>query len=221
MRCRFGFRVLAIAMPAMLGLTSSLPATTIYDDFDSASLDTGLWSVQNYGGSVSQASSEVTVGGAAFYEIDSTSEWGPGKVFQITIGSTAPTGMSAIGTYGTGAGTPGFAVRNDTGSWQFDVQTGATHGRYAVAAPAANDVLEFVWNSDYSVDYRLNGSLVVTDTTVLPTGVVHFIVANWGGQGRNTAIGSVAIAAIPEPTTLILMVSGAFGLLCYAWRRRK
>lgn len=218
MRCRFGFRVLAITIPAILGLTSSLLATTIYDDFDSASLDAGLWSVQNYGGSASQASSEVTVHSNAggFYQIDSTSGWGQGNVFTITIGTTAPTGTNAIGLY-CGAG-GSFSVRNDSGSWYFDVNGGTADSLVAVNAPAANNVLEFTWNSN-SVTYK-NGSEVVTETTQLPTGVAHFFLANWDGPA-NLNVASVAVGPVPEPSTVAFALSGLLGLLCYAWRKRK
>lgn len=41
-----------------------------------------------------------------------------------------------------------------------------------------------------------------------------------GGRPNNVAF-DVTITAIPEPSTLTLLPAGAFGLLAYAWRKRK
>jgi hypothetical protein len=47
----------------------------------------------------------------------------------------------------------------------------------------------------------------------------------WGAPppevGCYLRIGRVNFSAVPEPGTLVLLGAGLFGLLCYAWRKRK
>lgn len=42
-----------------------------------------------------------------------------------------------------------------------------------------------------------------------------------GNAGSTFGIDSVSITAVPEPSTLVLLGAGLFGLLAYAWRKRK
>ena len=174
------------------------------------------WTIP-YGGTVTEGNQVDINQGGGYTEIDSTSQWGQGNEFIITISGTAPTGTDAIGLYGTGAGTPAISVRNDSGSWVFDVGgAGLTESLTSVAAPAAHDVLQFVWTSN-SVAYILNGSTVATQTTAIPTGVAGFSLACW--NYGDLKIASVAVAQSPRPNHGAGVIDGRFArsaLLCLA-----
>ena len=41
------------------------------------------------------------------------------------------------------------------------------------------------------------------------------------GYANRTGIDSVTVTATPEPSVMALLVTGLFGLLAYAWRKRR
>jgi hypothetical protein len=45
--------------------------------------------------------------------------------------------------------------------------------------------------------------------------------STWYGWGNRTGVDNVTVTTTPEPGTMVLCGSGLFGLLCYAWRRRR
>jgi len=47
------------------------------------------------------------------------------------------------------------------------------------------------------------------------------ITANCQSTSSGTMLSAVAFDAVPEPGTIMLLVTGAIGLLAYAWRKRK
>jgi hypothetical protein len=63
------------------------------------------------------------------------------------------------------------------------------------------------------------------------TAAVHVNFLNslnyWAGHSANSGspctfgIDRVSLSAVPEPSTLMLLASGLFGLAAYAWRKRK
>jgi hypothetical protein len=81
------------------------------------------------------------------------------------------------------------------------------------------------WHSTSGVwatgDYNYDGSVTISDLSLLA--------ANWhdsitltaalASLGYNSATGT--FAAVPEPSTLAMLAGSLFGLLCYAWRKRK
>jgi hypothetical protein len=71
-----------------------------------------------------------------------------------------------------------------------------------------------VWElADFNYDGEVDGAdvdiwkLKVGSSLALPP-------PSPGGMGLSASI-------VPEPGTLILLVTGLLGLLCYAWRKRK
>jgi hypothetical protein len=178
-----------------------------------------LWSVQDYGGSASQASSVVTIGGAGFYEIDSKSSWGHGT-YTIKLGPNAPTGSAGVGLIDTGF-VNGMRVSNSTGAWMFEVWQGGTSHNVGIDDPVGGEQYDIIWHAD-SVELQKNGIddyVVVTD--VHPTGNMMFALYDGYPSVGSAQVDYVAAAPVPEPSTLVLLATGSLGLLCYAWRKRK
>lgn len=214
---------LAVAAFMVLGSTGTLSATTIYDDFDGDSINTGLWTVSPSGnGTATVANSVLTLSSPddnSGVELKSAIAWGY-NTFRFTIGG-AFDGRNGFGINGGGE----FAiVRSDlggsgNGNWKFHVYT--TSGQYTsdvIVAPAAGDVFDIAWKAD-SVSLLKNGSPVDSETTVLPTATPKGFQLFCYAGGAIGAYGSVS--AIPEPSTIILLATGVFGLLACAWRKRK
>lgn len=115
----------------------------------------------------------------------------------------------------------------------FKAMVWATGSNFATSVPA-----------DLTADILVNGTSVATKTisftALSPTPSFTTYSLNWtanttgelgirfhtqAGAGFNaeTGVGTVGLsyASVPEPSTVVLMVMGLFGLLAYAWRKRK
>ncbi len=55
----------------------------------------------------------------------------------------------------------------------------------------------------------------------VPEGATRLFFGFRDGFGWYDNVGSVTVSVIPEPSTLILLATGALGLLLHGWRRRK
>lgn len=215
---------LTVAALLVLGFAGTVSATTIYDDFGGSSVDTNLWTVSPSGNATAAVADSVLTltspDDNSGVELRSTSTWGY-NTFRFTIGG-AFDGRDGFGINGGGE----FAiVRTDlggsgNGNWKFHVYTPSGEYRSGViAAPAAGDFFDIVWKAD-SVSLLKNGSPVDSETTVLPTATSPkgFQLFCYAG-GATGAYGSVSV--VPEPSTLLLLATGVFGLLAYAWRKQK
>ena len=69
--------------------------------------------------------------------------------------------------------------------------------------------------------YDAANSLVYVYDTSLPNGQNPGVIT-WGGSYNGTPQWGVTVMEpVPEPSTIMLLVVGAFGLLIYTWRRAK
>jgi len=228
MRARYLFCVLAIAAVAVFGLVGAVSATTIYDDFTGTSLDTTKWTVMNAGGTIvfDGITNMTFAGPAAPEQIGSKTLWGINTTFEFKIGATGTNNAryQEFGIYDVAglAGSPQIFVKDmvTSGAWTFYVGNATTNHTYTLAAaPAAGDVYDIAWTSA-SVVLSRNSTVLVTDTANVPaaTSSMFFTFFDmYGGSASYDYVGTV----VPEPSTLMLMASGLFGLLAYAWRKRK
>lgn len=70
---------------------------------------------------------------------------------------------------------------------------------------------------DYGVNLYLVEQVVTTDPAKTLTGITF---TQTGGTG-NIDIMAVSGALVPEPSTIVLFISGLVGLVAYAWRKRQ
>lgn len=220
MRSRSSFIGLVVVAftSAMSGMAS---AAVLYDDFNGTSLDPTKWTALAGGFSLpTVANSKVT---ATYPQAgESVQQIVPGDTVYFKIGD-APAGYNVFGT-GNSSNTGGIGIRNDQagyGYYQFVVWQGANiyHGP-DIGALSAGDVFKLAWNIDGSASAYKNGVLCgFTNTISVPSGQdIEF------GGGDFLSLDAISVntpLSVPEPSTLVLVGTSMFGLLAYAWRRRR
>jgi hypothetical protein len=74
-----------------------------------------------------------------------------------------------------------------------------------------------------SASVYADGNLLVSGWTGYNTGEAHNVFfGNVGSSAGTCDFAHVTLTyAVPEPSAVMLLISGLLGLLCYAWRRRK
>lgn len=102
--------------------------------------------------------------------------------------------------------------------WSVDVYASATgeadsYAKVGTITPGYTNEGKNVGDRDYGVDFALSAS-----------NVKYVQLTNWSNEGLSDIVTFNEIrfvgAAVPEPSAIALIVSGAFGLLAYAWRKR-
>jgi hypothetical protein len=234
MRPRLLLGALAIAALGLCGVASA--DLVVYDNFDSAQVDTSLWTV-DAGSTVSQSGSILTIGN------------GSGNSVWSGMHSTAQYDASAPNTYefkyisGNAGANPYFGLIGDgpsghnvffrppsTNQWKFGINGVAASG--TLSAPVTQHPYDFVrtantwqlWDAgspglgytDRNLLYETATGTVVFD----PGEKVSFWMAIRPAAGT-LSLGYVAVNAVPEPSTVVLLTAGLVGLLAYAWRKRK
>lgn len=71
--------------------------------------------------------------------------------------------------------------------------------------------------SGSTADYSVLTSLAFTDAATANLG---FFTSSEDG-GAYGYVDNVALSSVPEPSTVTVLATGLFGLLCYAWRKRR
>jgi hypothetical protein len=229
MRLRSSYFVLAISALAIFGMAGAASATFI-DHFDGTALDTGVWNSTQY-----TATYTTTVAGSMLTQVAAghssagelmtkdTSAVVQGDTMYFKLGAApilnAANAMVVFGGWDpTTTGNPHIQIGNWAAGWNVEISDGTTTHNTAISAPAAADLYSVAWTSG-SVVVSRNGSPLVTDTTAVPgSGVSMFVdafVAN--GTTQYDFIG----VNLPEPSVLVLALTGVLGLLAYAWRKRK
>jgi hypothetical protein len=209
--------VLAIVSLGFVGLASG--ATVVYDDFNDGSLNTSLWTTS---GPVTEADGGLKVvypGNAT-----STSMWSDGTRVNITIGALPD--ISAM--YSVGWNAPGYlAFYNGTGTfssgWRWGTCDGVTTTDNAVpGAVSAGDTISFQWGAG-SASLYLNGNVIATESTVVPTGSMPVSFGSGHDAGWSPGsvyIDSVSTSIVPEPSSVALLLGASLlSLLAYAWRK--
>lgn len=222
MRVSTVFSSTAIAMLVVLGLAGQVSAgTVVYDDFSGTALDTTRWTVRATG-SVTEADGILTE--ASYQDVQSTTGWSGAYTATIKLGPTAPVG----GIFGISDMTQQSSNANSVlfgdGFWGGPGWVVEVNNKvYALAAaPMANDVYDIALNPT-GVQIQRNGSLII-DAPVSDVGSMtqnlgfRFISINNGGS---QSIDYAAITAVPEPATIVMLITSIIGLLAYSWRSRK
>jgi len=81
-------------------------------------------------------------------------------------------------------------------------------------------------DSDYTFSYKLgtNGNWNTLGTIADSYGIstIGLYSKTWGGVSiSNATFDSMSFTVVPEPSAVAMVVTGLFGLLAYAWRKRK
>lgn len=140
--------------------------------------------------------------------------------FANTPGSTAA--MGVFNTAGSYTGTYKFIADAPDGTSRFS-QDGVVADAATTAAPIT---LTFTRTSDTAATlnyhYWSDGVAQEVSTTIsgLTAGAYYFgMVSN---PASNSAVfDNLRLSSVPEPSTIMLLITGVLGLLAYAWRKRK
>lgn len=228
MRPHFFLSALAIVVVGLCGVAAA--EMVVYDSFDSAAVDTSLWTVE---GSVAQSGGALTVGS------------GSGNSVWSSVTSTATYDANAQNKYefkfinSSGTENPYFGLMSEagnnvffrrvSGAWKFYVNGAAVSG--ALTAPVSQHPYDFVrtantWQLWDGGAYPTYVPTLMYETAPDNVGfaagdTLSFWIAIRPTPGQ-ISLGYVAAdVAVPEPGTLALVATGVIGLLAYAWRKRK
>lgn len=171
--------------------------TLFYDDFEGSSLDTNKWAGTLSGSAMQSASDSLLTlamtAGPGESTVTSTTAFGY-NTFTFTIGTFTGPDVNVFGIVGQGGRQ--ITMQNDgANGWRLYVNDGSSSYTSSVlATPTADDVYSIVWKSD-SVEVRRNGTSILTETTVLPTGTMNVLLQRyWTGTSTYQ---SVAVGASP------------------------
>ncbi len=130
-----------------------------------------------------------------------------------------------------------FDLTNAQNGWNIDEITSyaawddlRTYQQYSVLATFANNTTQYVIGSaDAGVSFIGEGNLSTKiDITGLGlTGVTSLTFSNFGttSMGMGAVYHEIDVfgsaTTIPEPMSILILASGLFGLLAYAWRKKK
>ena len=218
MRARY--LTIGLVIVALTAFACTASAATLYDDFDQASLDLTTWYVPA-GGFTEPPLADSKVQLTHPDGMDSFQGVLPGDTWYFKIGD-APTGVGLFGT-------PHINIRNDLAGknyWALTVWDTVSGGPYYYGPDMGDlnpgDVVKVAWNADNSVDLFKNDVQYGHADVAIDPG--QYLTAGPGAGGFlsfDVISLNVAPPPVPEPSTIVLLGMGLFGLLAYAWRKRR
>jgi hypothetical protein len=151
---------------------------------------------------------DVRIQGATLYD-----SWIPGALWRAAEAGEYQVTVRFTGTWfadQTPMTNPMYVYVKDgfEGSYT-DLATGAIDGYIGSAAANYADG----WGTVREVDYSSTLTLAAGEDLL-------FLAGGYGAYGHCAGL-DVTISKVPEPGTLALLAGGLFGLVAYAWKRRK
>lgn len=124
--------------------------------------------------------------------------------------------------------TPSYGIfynYDSTGSRFYGVSRSSSGGSVTLAksflASAPTSVKFDITRDGADYVFWANGDEVCRDSALSSTSLPNYMMF-WGTAGAATlSVSADNFGVVPEPSTFILAATGFFGLLCYAWRKRK
>jgi hypothetical protein len=123
------------------------------------------------------------------------------------------------------AGVGRIVLRNDWGVNGYVLQTwdggGSQQSGVLFSNLTAGDRFDFTWSAGVATVSR-DGSLLATNTNYVPAAPLAFVLGSgWQTPALSFDYVALGTGAIPEPSAMILLLTGLLGLFGYAWRKRK
>lgn len=229
--------LVVLAVVALLACIASSPASASVlweDDFTGGPLDSAKWTTTGSGTATVAGGNltlNVAAGDWAYSQIDSVSTWTASTdlYYSFKIGGLPAGNFNIFQVFEGTAQTGMVAMRNDVvAGWLFDVRQGiagtpAYQGTVAQTL-SVGDVFTLKVGPTGSAAYK-NG-VMFDSSSVAPLGMLMVDAQCWRepGQSATQVFDYIRVsntAPVPEPATLVLVATALFGLLCYAWRKRK
>lgn len=161
------------------------------------------------------------------------------KAGGAAIGSASSGGIGSDGSYPSFSYTDGVAV-GSYGTTEPNARAvylfGWTAQSVPISLPAGSSGTVTVWSATGGLEDNYTatlGSLTASYTQNAPVYYAKAVFSfhtdtaqtlTWTGtapNGGNVGLFALAVSTVPEPSTITLLATGLFGLLCYAWRKRK
>ena len=99
--------------------------------------------------------------------------------------------------------------------WQIGTVSGTGYHNYELVQTAGAA----------TANLYVDGSLMAALNPTGAFGVTRYLIGNTGSSAYTASMGvylaGASLSTIPEPSTLALLMIGLFGLLAYAWRKRR
>ncbi len=192
----------------------------------------GTWNVNLAGNPSGKLSSYKKVALAAELAGTTDNYFGGEATLTVSTGSTAQDDLTIIGMI-TGNSTTGVSltVSSVPGAMKGYCGSDGAFGEWSVNV-ANTDGLAHTYG--WAVDAATHKMSVYFDNALMLANIN--VNGNWDGTGENLYLGDgtggaahaevwdnwvVGTNIVPEPSAVIILVTGLFGLVCYAWRKRK
>jgi hypothetical protein len=218
--------VLVVVAMGFSGLASA--DMVVYDGFADLSVTQGLWGNYQSGIWPTVSGGNLTIAGR-----DTGNNWselGSNNTFKASVNTfewkyMGGAGDQLFGIYFNGYDT-GYTVENRTGAaggWRINngLYPSVPEALGSYFSLAAGNIVRIAKNGG-NFDASVNGT-VVSSVAANPasTGLANL----WFGTrpaGSTESFDYVSVGTqTPEPSSLIVMSAGVFGLLAYAWRKRR
>lgn len=213
--------VSALAIVALAHASVATADLVKYDDFSGTAVDTSLWGIYD---------SAVTTVADSVITIDGSTDWTTMRSTQ-TYDPTVQQSYEFKFMGGNGGQSPYFGLATEThdrtlvirrqdGVWKFAVSDGVAYTQTVIPTPSAGAIYDFKRTADKWELYQQGDKVAESTGSVFDTGMaMHFMM-----QCRphdTLSLDYVGVNSVPEPSMCVMVGMGLFGLLAYAWRRRK
>lgn len=172
----------------------------------------------------SEALAGLTKNGATRSDTDAVTVTYSNYVSNNAVWTCAGLIVSASATPDLFSGSPLYAVyfqQDGANSYRYTVNKNLEElHRVSVPSLPSTVKLDIVRDgADYV--FKANGAEIWRDAAYASTSLSHYFMY-WGGGAADTlSVSADNYGVVPEPSSIVLLFAGAFGLVCYAWRKRR